>query len=197
MVEGIKRSSRRVSYDYNVAARSAEAFQIVGSRLLVDLRKTIPEGSAKAVPAEIGSAVCAATNLALSLELFMKATYVIDGRTPPKGHNLLALFDGLPDDVKAEVTRIYDSLLREIPRPVEASLTIVVGDQESPEWEEVLEAPMDIESVLRSSRDAFVDWRYLFEVSIPSKQKWQWHRFEHLGLRLVCEAFATHLKGSS
>lgn len=85
--------------------------------------------------------------LAFAMELALKAWWAKenDDSEIPRTHDLLKLFDGLNEDTRTRLERAYP----EIPHPLPGFQPVRPG----------------LRTILASNNSAFVDWRYLHELS--------------------------------
>jgi hypothetical protein len=81
-------------------------------------------------------------NAAFSIELYLKALVAKHGAKPPKGHELVKLFAKLPAAASAEIENV-------IPRCAA---------------NRALEGSPNFKAYLEELNDAFVEWRYCFEL---------------------------------
>ena len=88
--------------------------------------------------------------LTLGTEIALKALYCQERRgEPPRGHNLVTLFDGLSEATRARLER----LVPEVPDP------FLPGLPGLPPYRR------GIRDILDSHRSAFIDWRYTYELT--------------------------------
>jgi len=94
-----------------------------------------------------GQFIAAPVLLALAMELALKAWWVRGNKycDVPKTHDLLKLFDGLSEDTRIKLERAYP----EIPHPLQGFQPI----------------RQSLRSLLTTNKTAFVEWRYLHEIS--------------------------------
>lgn len=95
-----------------------------------------------------GQFIAAPVLLALSMELALKAwwTREVNGINVPKTHDLLELFDGLPEQTRTRLENSHP----ELPNPSHPKLSPVREG---------------LRSILASNRTKFVEWRYQHELS--------------------------------
>ena len=95
-----------------------------------------------------GQFIAAPVLLALSMELALKAwwTREVKHRSVPKTHDLLKLFDGLPEQTRTRLENSHP----ELPNPSHPKLPPVREG---------------LRSILTSNSAKFVEWRYLHELS--------------------------------
>ena len=81
-------------------------------------------------------------NAAFSIELYLKALAVKHGLKPPKGHELLKLFSKLPGSALAEIEKVSPRCAAN----------------------RALEGYADFKAYLEGLNEAFVEWRYCYEL---------------------------------
>ena len=146
--------------------------------------------------------IAASTNLALSIELSLKATAMAHGAKVLRTHNLIDLFDVLPPHVKKSVELVYDEVVKQIPEKSSAAIEICVSKKPVPPTEKEVDAASrkypkghDIRSVLKAEKDAFVSWRYFYEAGAVDEISV--YKIEHMRLCAVKNALAAHFIESS
>lgn len=113
----------------------------------------------KYMPENWGMVFAAATNLALSIELYLKAIMISHNEEFEKTHDLYILFNELPDPVKVKIKEEYKAYNPYPNNPFDKRSAIdILHGAESPKIKKY-----DVESVLYRSKDSFVAYRYLFE----------------------------------
>lgn len=148
--------------DFQTALAAGDAFHSLAFQHINEIRLS---GDVK----NIGILSASATNLALAVELYLKALHVACGRAPQSLHDLSALFKQLPLAEKRLASAVYECL----PGPKsknEVSTFIVdvfVNNSEPsfPKGTHFVESVPEnsLIAVLKRSRDAFLTWRYLYE----------------------------------
>ncbi|RSZ55598.1 hypothetical protein HF313_08775 [Massilia atriviolacea] len=143
--------------------------------------------------------VASATNRILALELYLKALFIGANLSFAGVHDLKALFDALPDDIRIEIERCF--VLR-------------CGDQEHPVEESYLEfsfqlcvdlataklgpkkaSPMPdltLDGLLDRNRSGFIVSRYLFESA--SHDEMNTFNYEHIPLAILCRVLCEMLE---
>jgi hypothetical protein len=187
-------SKKNVSADCILLVECAESFQKTGESFIDLIHQRYPEGSSWKPPSGLGELVCCATNLAFSLELYLKALLLQLGEAYPHQHDLSKLYAMLPTKVKQSIERNYNEYLKSVPAGVHASITVAKGPKAPPKWPDYSEESKDLASVLYRSRDIFRSWRYLFEVRLEGEGSYEIHEFEYLLLRLACKALRTQVR---
>jgi len=119
-----------------------------------------------------GGLFVAATNLALAIELLLKALAIARKRKVVPDHTLVTLFDALPLDYQQSIEYLYG---QEIRRPVAPHCIAVrlyispvgVPVQQGPS-EAVKKEGVSVRSVLEAESDALKLWRYMHEAGDPA-----------------------------
>jgi hypothetical protein len=139
-----------------------------------------------------GELIASAANLALALELYLKALWMLEGRTPPKGprgHDLAMLYEGLPADLRGELETRFDTINnRTGVRRRAFRVGVIPPEQERPapsSGSRVNSLPL----ILERARNDYTTWRYLHEHSRSGElETWD---FEYLGLSIARDVLAT------
>lgn len=172
--------------DLEAGLACADAFRRLAEPLLPMIALDLPEGKVR-TNVDLGDLVACAANLAFALEMYFKTLLALKAVEIPTTHDLGRLFDALPLRTQAYLGHSFKGHLRTrwVGRP--ATVTLAVGDPGTPAWSDH-RRPMDLRSVLARSSNLFQDWRYVFEVSIPAGEQYQFHEFEYGALSSACSA---------
>lgn len=108
-----------------------------------------------------GGMVASATNLALGIELLMKALLLHHGRPVPHTHELPALFKDLPATVIKEIEDTYNRI-DQAEAAAHRSMELVPMHGVSPASHPPV-SDHSLRAVLQRNSNAFVFWRYGFE----------------------------------
>lgn len=138
-----------------------------------------------------------ATNMALSLELYLKAIRIGLGLSSQDTHNLWSLYKSIPNDVKARLEAAYDAKVGAMTPTRQFELEICIqrgGDpSEHVEFPKSIKRSKELPALLKRSAFMFVAWRYVHE-SVPATQKYAFFTFEHSLLRAACETLLEFLQ---
>ena len=136
---------------------------------------------------DLGALIASATNLALSVELYLKALLITLGLPVPRTHDLVDLYTRIPGDLKSSLEARYKA--RPAPAKVYASalqVALSVGPATDQELDRLGDQPQsDLEnnslpSVLGRCRDAFQSWRYIHEGGVPGSVALYNYEFHYL-----------------
>lgn len=176
------------------ATVSASRFRETALNLL-DAAPPMTGGGGEVTEDELGVVVCAATNLALALELYLKAAH-IKARTnfTKKTHSLDELFLALPVEVQTQIGAKFDELLAAVPAEKVQFIDLARGPATPPNWNPTVALETGLLPMLKRSRDAFQSWRYVFELEVSPTPKHEIIRLEHTSLNVACEAVARYLQ---
>ncbi len=178
--------------DAQVALVCGEAFQRLAAKFIPRIA-AIKEQPAQAMTNELGDLVTCATNLGFAIELYIKALLTQLDLSVPYVHDLRALYDKIPQPVRAIIEQVYDEewpeQLRILPH---ASFTLARGPLEKPSWDDYKGSPA-LPDLLARSRDLFQSWRYVFEFSQPEHNSYQFHQFEYGLLWCAAEAIRVEI----
>jgi prevent-host-death family protein len=172
----------------HVALMSGEAFQRSAERLIPRIWELKEGPSAIKMSDELGDLVVCATNLSFALELYLKALLTQLDVPVAQNHDLRALYDGLPQSVRALIEDVYNKALLDEVRRMDGHTSVMLawGPPEKPRFEDSKVWPI-LPDLLARSKDLFQSWRYAFEFSPPDGSAHQFHRFEYCFLRCVAE----------
>ncbi|HXY15457.1 MAG TPA: HEPN domain-containing protein [Terriglobales bacterium] len=175
--------------DTSAALACAEAFQRIAEPLLPGIAQDV-EGNVQFphAPRNIGDLVVAAVNLAFAVELYIKALLAEFQINVPQTHDLGKLYDAIPQSLRNEIEKSYDTNWREHWYGKRASITIAKGPLEQPEWRDYRNQPKNLGAVLERSGDVFTSWRYIYEFTEPGQGSYQFHDFEYGLLLSACNA---------
>lgn len=132
--------------------------------------------------------VASATNRILALELYMKAFLVGACMPVPMEHNLVTLFNALPERLREYCNRLYDEGDKANPRQmrirVESAfqLTEVPGELEITHTR--IEFDPSLTALLERNKLGFVDSRYLFQSA--RRDQVGLYDYEYPRLALIC-----------
>jgi hypothetical protein len=169
--------------------RAASAYIIAGT-----VRTELPEGLPAPSDERFGDLAVCASNLAFAIEIYLKTLRTQLGlpvREKGIGHDLASLYDGLPAHIRKDIEERYERG-RTTPTPTYASVTLSFSRTPVPPvWPDSAAQSMQLPDVLRRSKDLFVTWRYVFEVTEPDEpNSHRLHTFEYLLLLFACEAIS-------
>lgn len=103
-----KKSIATKERDAQVALACGEAYQRLAAEFIPRIG-VIKEESAQAMSHELGDLVACATNLGFAIELYLKALITQLDLPVPQVHDLRALYDGIPQPVRALIEDVYDA----------------------------------------------------------------------------------------
>ena len=181
------------SRDLTVALIAADEFLRV-SRLFTDsLPKDLIQAANVAVR-NTGGLIVSATTLVLATELYLKSLLFLLGTDVAETHNLWDIFKRLPTEVKQGIENEFKArFVSSANQPDGANqphgLKVAIwvrGQSEKPALSDTpQEWKRDLKSILRDSRNAFVSWRYLYEMGQEGKHVF--FNYEYGSLGLLCE----------
>jgi hypothetical protein len=185
------RQSDDIKWIEPIALVCADSF-LKTAQSFIDIKRInsdLPEGPIGAYGPAFGDLAVCATNLAFALEIYLKCLRAQLGLGQARGHDLWELYCGLPSDIKSEIESRYERG-RTNPSPAYAYISFALTQRpDKPIWQDLGLASMNLEDVLKRSKDVFVSWRYVFEFrNAEDKNSHQVHTFEYLLLLLGCVA---------
>ena len=141
----------------NMAIRSASAFQDLANSFIEPARNIEPEKAKQYLFDNFGRLIASATNISFAIEIYLKAIISHFGSEPKNIHDLLKLFNSLPNKVGSELESIFNE------SPKSNIGKVGCFHLRSNPGMDVSNKKFDLKSILSSSKDAFVTWRYLYE----------------------------------
>ena len=166
--------SQTATADALLAINAAKSFFNLAGSFFGQLPSN-PREWAEFISSRKGPLIAATANLAFLIELYLKATAKITLGHAPHGHNLLKLFDELPEDIRQSIDGCYRyrcSCLKSKLLAIEFTITTTpiepTAEQKRP-WRINSVAGDDVRSLLEAEQDAFQIWRYLYEAHAPDK----------------------------
>jgi hypothetical protein len=131
-----------------------------------------------------GGLVASATNLALSVELYLKALRMVTGLAPIRTHALDELYADLPQNLRQSVEAAYEATPKPPPVGKAIALDLSIKRKDGPEevrQPEPVKPDHSLPSVLQRSSAVFVKWRYLYEAGELGKVNPR-YEFHYLGV---------------
>jgi len=176
----------------NIIAQSAfvcgEAFQRSAESLIPKILE-VDERPAHNMPNEMGDVVVCATNLAFAIELYLKALLSHLELQVPKIHDLISLYNTIPQPIRAIVEEVYESACLEDKSKLPSySFKLAKGALEVPQWNDGSKKLPFLPDLLERSKDLFQSWRYVCEFNKSDNDSYQIHEFEYGLLRFAAEA---------
>jgi hypothetical protein len=175
------RSLAKKERDSQAALVCGEAFQRLAKKFIPRIG-VIKEESSQGMSNELGNLVACATNIVFAIELYLKALLTQLDLPVPQVHDLRALYDAIPQPVRALIESVYDTALPKQARQLHGRVSITLakgkGLLEEPRWDDY-KVSLALPDLLARSRDLFQSWRYIFEFSQPEHSAYQFHQFEY------------------
>lgn len=182
--------------DYRIAFTAAEAFNKHAQQFICKVNIPVEE-SAQYVAKDIGGWIASATQLVFAIELYIKCLLLITGRSVPKKHNLLQLYEGLAEDLKKQVHEIFESQPKQ---PINSTNSLILSvhidnftrDQlEDIDRQHIGCDDYSLIAMLDRYQAAFSIWRYIYEIGKRNKMVFAEYDFHHLtevatSFRQVC-----------
>jgi len=186
--------------DYRMVALQAQAFVAFAKPTIDSLRTTNEEAARRAV-AELPVVACAATLLALGLELHLKAIHIGGKREPPATHSLLRLFESLPSAEKHDIDARYAAKVGAVDPEHALSLVIQIREatdpqKDWPEDQEFVAPDYSVRALLTRSANAFVAWRYFYE-SVPDNKRISEKVLDHVPMFLFWESLDDFIRANA
>ncbi len=150
--------------DVGTAVLSGDAFYRLAQEFISHAAPDFQTAHQRAA-ANMGELIASATNLSLSIEIYLKALLLHNAVAAPKSHELPDLFAKLPSTVRSQVEQAYERLRAPEKEGVTASFAIHVARNAVPRppfGQVPKQEDHSLRAVLQRSANAFVTWRYLF-----------------------------------
>ena len=174
--------------DPRLAMLTADAFAR-NSKLFTDSLPKDMHQSANVAAQNLGGLFASATNLALAVELYLKSLMILLRMDIPNTHELWAIFKRLPPKLRSEIEIEFDSSFDSVPgQPVGLLLDVWAGGEPKALLPEILtpaKGKYDIKSVLKRGNNAFVTWRYIYEMGEEGRHVFIEYEYGRLGV--LCE----------
>jgi hypothetical protein len=127
---------------------------------------------------DLGGMVASATNLALSVELYLKALRMVSGLPENPTHNLHTLYTELPLDLRQSAEAVYEAKPKPNPAGEAIGMAITRPKNTPPPK---IGTDYSLPSILDRSSAVFETWRYPHEADKPGKAR-QRYEFHYLGV---------------
>jgi hypothetical protein len=187
------------SADPRMACQSADAFFKYAGQFFSRLPKDLNASAAFAYERR-GELVAAVTNLSLAVELYLKALAMMAGQKVKRTHDLLDLFEMLPEQTRLSIEDKYAAALRDIPAGAASAFEFSITTTPFPPTPgEIAKAAEqrpsgdDIRSILRAEKDAFRTWRYIHESDLS--QGFAIIRVDFHKVALIAHSLQRQLRG--
>ena len=152
------------SVDVNAALVCGDAFFRFAQPFVESVPKDRPAAAQFAV-GSLGDMCAAAVNLALAVEIYLKALIASQGKSFPNDHTLPMLFDELPMNVQEEIRTLYDEQTKHqtADDPNTGGLLVEVVRRGSDRPAHIQRPfPKGFKALLQRNARNFVLWRYMF-----------------------------------
>lgn len=157
------------SADVGVALLSGDAFFRLAQEFLAKTEPDFQTAGHRAAM-NLGELVASATNLALAIEIYLKALLLFNGIPAPKTHELTDLYSKLPGHVRLRLEQLYEELLaaeKEEGQTAAFAVHVTETSASKPNFNASAKGQdKSVRGVLLRCENAFVTWRYLFAHSI-------------------------------
>jgi hypothetical protein len=145
--------------------------------------------------------IASLTNRILALELYFKALLVGQRGPVPQDHDLVVLFDALPEFIRRDIERMFNERVQASPKDQPWALGYFFGLGSMPDSaarekaeRQAAQSDFSLASLLERSRKLFVSSRYLFEYA--HRDKVSFFNYEHRRLAILCDVLCEGLEFS-
>ena len=183
-----------------LAINTADAFWGHSRPFLERVGRDITTAHERAIR-DVGGMVASATNLAFSIEMYLKALRVLSGIAVIASHDLWALYKTLPLHMKTSIESRYSSL-GSVPQNDVHTLELQVSIGPFCENQEAgggsnnpgIREGNSLESVMKRNKDVFQTWRYIYERGTVGKIcefRYEFYFLDNVAKVLRSEAVST------
>jgi len=193
----MRKKNKNKLYDPKTAIIAADAFRNHARKFIGKLPKGSLDEAAQFSIHNLGECIASATNLALAVELYLKALRIVVGSPASEDHNLWSLFKHLPVKLKEEIETHYNQLnTKQIGKLASLELEISTEPFKDNNEEDNNEEKLDnlnngLKQVLNKSKDAFITWRYIHEGA--KEGEYIRYNYEFSRLELICDIIRAQL----
>lgn len=185
--------------DFRMVAHQGRCFLDLARPKLEALHAPLDVAASRA--ANIGELVCAATLVALGLELLLKSIYVGRSMQIPESHNLLGLFESLPEAIRRDIQSRYSAKRDAADQSLATEIEIRMVEQGKPFPIDVPNIPKEkrdysLAALLGRCADSFVVWRYFYE-SVPHDRPSTTKVIEHRPLLELADALCEFIAANT
>ncbi|WP_199930361.1 hypothetical protein [Sedimenticola thiotaurini] len=193
-----KKSEQEKNRDFRFAFKCAQSFFELSKPFLEEVGSDL-NGGVLVAAQDPGALVSAATNLSLSLELFIKSLRVGLGLSVPDTHNFWALYKSLPNNVKQIIESKYNQKVSNTPKEKLFKLNVAyehdsTGDgPKAPVFPNQQGLSTEVKPLLKRSSNAFVTWRYIYE-SVKPGERYFFITLEYSHLIILLETIKEYIR---
>ena len=154
---------------------------------LASIAEDVKEGTQSTAHAISGDLVAVASNLAFAVKLYIKTLLAQLQHDVPRGHDLGKLFVAIPEHVREEIEKSYNTL--EDTLVWQARFHNHRQGQASQPYGKIIATSPRISEHSSLDREMYTSsWRYIYEFTEPNQGNYQLHHFEYGLLISACEA---------
>ena len=193
-----KKPEQKKNRDFRFAFKCAQSFFDLSKPFLEEVGADL-NGGVLVAAQDPGALVSAATNLSLSLELFIKSLRIGLGLSVSDTHNLWALYKSLPNNVKQIIEYKYNQKVSSTPKENVLKLNVAyehdsTGDgPKAPVFPKHQSLSTEAKPLLKRSSNAFVTWRYIYE-SVKPGERYFFIALEYSHLILLLESIKEYIQ---
>jgi hypothetical protein len=144
-----------------LAVQTGDAFYDKAHKVFTPLTTIPMDVAQQRVIRKLGLFVSAATDLSLSIEIYLKAALLGSGIPAPHTHELGKLYEALPANARHSFESNYDAL-NQYDKPLTAAVEVWVNCPPPTDSKKRPKEDMTVLAILTRNADAFKVWRYLF-----------------------------------
>ena len=157
--------------DHRIALHTAIGFHKIAATFFKRLKSGSLSECVQILHDNTADAICATTNFYLAIELYIKSIQVGLGYDVLKQHNLLTLFESLPNELQAAITQRYDEIVASKQQGELRSFSLTINSpyDEIIEPEKIDASDKSLLCLLDRNAAGFISWRYYFETLEPEQ----------------------------
>jgi HEPN domain-containing protein len=163
---------------------SADAFRASSRPFRQKVAGLSIDAASREATKDLGGLMASATNLALSVELYLKALRMATGRAPNRIHALDKLYADLPQDLRQSVEAAYGARPKPALDGEAIAVDLSIKRKDGPEEvrpPKTVKPDHSLPLVLQRSSAVFETWRYLYESGELGKVNPR-YEFHYLGV---------------
>jgi hypothetical protein len=190
----VRRKQRDLKRDYNISLMSARSFYQLAVPFLQKIG--VDQECHKKAVADLGGLISSATNMAFSIEMYLKTLRLMSGLSVPQTHDLWVLFKHLPEQLKNALSNQYEHLKSLSPPEAIQALQILMTPTEKQNLkddfdknDEKRRLDNSLKGVIKRNKSAFENWRYIYEQE-EMDRAYTLH-YDYVCLSLIVKSFET------
>lgn len=185
-------------YDPTTAINAANAFFGLAGSFFSEVPDELNATATYCIDKK-GQLIAAATNLVFSIELYFKSLTIKTGRPYINTHNLLKLFQNLPEKLQNSIQSGYEERMKQLSLPEGESIALEIWitkekfeEKQFNKISSLKDPENSIIVLLENEQDAFRTWRYLYE--FDKNEKYLKYKLEYKRLCVLANIIQSHIQ---